>query len=169
LERTVPDQFRSLRSVFEEHLRLVAAAWIAARPDVRASLTADLAKLALEPAAERSLSFVLTWETAADDVNLFLDPGRALTGNADSLFDFPGALWTDARDGFGPEVFVIEEPKAARRVRLGVQRSRLGPQGYSFGNVELIRHDGAGGLSFEQRPFALMSDHGYADLGAVSF
>jgi hypothetical protein len=82
---------------------------------------------------------------------------------------FPGKQWIDTSNGFGPDVFVIERAKPAFSVRLGVRYARLGPQGYAFGNVELIRHDGSGRLTFEERPFVLMTDQGYADLGPVKF
>jgi hypothetical protein len=36
------------------------------------------------------------------------------------------------------------------------------------GKVELIRHDSAGRLSFDERPFVLTTENGYADLGNVA-
>jgi hypothetical protein len=39
--------------------------------------------------------------------------------------------------------------------------------GYGMGKLEIIEHDGAGGLLFEQRPYVVMNDGAYVDLGKV--
>ena len=39
--------------------------------------------------------------------------------------------------------------------------------GYGMGKLEVIEHDGNGGLTFEERPFVIMQDHAYVDLGTV--
>ena len=33
--------------------------------------------------------------------------------------------------------------------------------------LQILRHDGAGGLSFEDRPYIVMNDHAQVDLGEV--
>ena len=154
-------------AVLESDLTLVAAAWAAARPEKRPAIVAELDSFGLELASDPSLRFFLTWETDASDVDLYLDPGPIAENDARRLF--PGDTWLEVPDGFGPDVFVIESAKPGVGVRLGVHHATLGPMGYTFGNVELVRHDGRGGLTFEQRPFVLMTDKGYADLGAVMF
>jgi hypothetical protein len=42
-----------------------------------------------------------------------------------------------------------------------------GPMGYGMGKLEIIEHDGQGGLTFEERPFLAMEDRAYVDLGEV--
>jgi hypothetical protein len=42
-----------------------------------------------------------------------------------------------------------------------------GPMGYGMGKLEIIDHDGKGGLKFEERPFVVMVDHAFVDLGTV--
>jgi hypothetical protein len=39
--------------------------------------------------------------------------------------------------------------------------------GYGMGKLEIIEHDGNGGLTFEERPFIVMVDSAFVDLGEV--
>jgi len=43
-----------------------------------------------------------------------------------------------------------------------------GPMGYGMGKLEIIDHDGKGGLKFEQRPYVVMVDSAFVDLGTVA-
>jgi len=36
-----------------------------------------------------------------------------------------------------------------------------------MGKLEIIEHDGEGTLRFEERPFIIMQDHAFIDLGTV--
>ena len=36
---------------------------------------------------------------------------------------------------------------------------------YGMGKVEIVQHDGKGHLTFEERPFLVMTDHAFVDLG----
>jgi hypothetical protein len=40
--------------------------------------------------------------------------------------------------------------------------------GYGMGKLQVIEHDGKGGLKFEERPFVVMEDGAYLDLGTVA-
>ena len=40
--------------------------------------------------------------------------------------------------------------------------------GYGMGKLQVIDHDGQGGLRFEERPFVVMVDGAYVDLGTVT-
>ena len=40
--------------------------------------------------------------------------------------------------------------------------------GHGAGKVQILRHDGKGGLGFEERPFVIMTDGAYVDLGKVT-
>jgi len=62
---------------------------------------------------------------------------------------------------------MLYEAPSGRTVRLGVHQHRVDRTSLTFGKVELIRHDGAGHLSFDERPFVLMVEQGYADLGPL--
>ena len=39
--------------------------------------------------------------------------------------------------------------------------------GYGMGKLEIIDHDGHGNLRFEERPFIVMTDHAFVDLGTI--
>ena len=39
--------------------------------------------------------------------------------------------------------------------------------GYGMGKVEILDHDGKGGLTFDERPFVVMSDGATVDLGTT--
>jgi len=39
--------------------------------------------------------------------------------------------------------------------------------GYGMGTVQVVRHDGKGGLTLEPRPFVVMADDAMVDLGRV--
>jgi hypothetical protein len=39
--------------------------------------------------------------------------------------------------------------------------------GYGMGKLSIIDHDGKGKLTFEERPFVVMVDHAFVDLGTV--
>ncbi len=39
--------------------------------------------------------------------------------------------------------------------------------GYGAGKLQVIRHDGKGHLGFDDRPFVIMTDGAYVDLGTV--
>ncbi len=42
-----------------------------------------------------------------------------------------------------------------------------GPMGYGMGKLQVLEHDGNGRLSFEERPFVVMIDRAYVDMGTV--
>jgi len=39
--------------------------------------------------------------------------------------------------------------------------------GYGMGKLQIIEHDGRGGLTFDERPFVVMVDRAFVDLGTV--
>jgi hypothetical protein len=40
--------------------------------------------------------------------------------------------------------------------------------GYGMGKLQVIEHDGRGGLRFEERPFIVMSDGAFLELGTAA-
>jgi hypothetical protein len=40
--------------------------------------------------------------------------------------------------------------------------------GYGMGKAQIVHHDGAGRLDFEERPFIVMADDAYVSLGTVT-
>ncbi len=154
-------------SVLRHDVGLIAAAWLRAAPGSAAQIKRQVAGVA--PVARKSsLSFVLSWETDANDVDLHVLDGRG--GHAfysERHLPSGGALLEDVTRGYGPELFAIEGVARGYPYELGVHYYSRGPMGYGMGRVEVIRHDGHGKLTFETRPFVIMSDHAKLSLGEV--
>jgi hypothetical protein len=157
----------SVGRILREDVGLVAAAAIAAVPREAKAIRARLASLGVELPSGPSLRFVLTWETDANDVDLHVLDGAG----SEAYYSAPalpsgGALLEDVTTGFGPEMLSIERPDAFP-YRLGVHYYSRGPEGVGLGAIQIVEYDGAGGLSIEDRPFALQVDGARIDLGAV--
>jgi uncharacterized protein YfaP (DUF2135 family) len=119
---------------------------------------------------EPSIRFVLNWETDANDVDFHIYDG--VGGHAfysQKVLPSGGELYADVTTGYGPECFTIRGPAAGRKgpYKLQAQYYSRGPMGYGMGKLEIIEHDGRGGLRFEERPFVVMVDHAFVDLGVV--
>jgi hypothetical protein len=149
-------RFSNARAQLLADLGLVAGAWVARSPSVKDEVSQKLSGLGIAPASVPSLRFVLSWETDTSDVNLEVTAGdRRLSSDRNG---------NNTRDGFGPEQIVL--PDASNLAyRTGVSFDRRGFQGYALGKVTVVYYDGSGGLYFDDRPFVLMKEHGYADLG----
>ena len=78
-----------------------------------------------------------------------------------------GALLEDVRDGYGPEMFSVEHPDAFP-YKIGVHYYARGPEGVGLGSVQIIRNDGHGNVTVEDRPFVIQNDQAYVDLGTVA-
>jgi tetratricopeptide (TPR) repeat protein len=162
-----PGRFAEGDRILREDLGLVAAAWLGAggqRADIDRRLRAAGAKLE----TEASLRFVLTWETDANDVDFHIRDARK--GHA--FYSQPelrsgGSLYADVTTGYGPECFTIRGKPTAAPYRLSIHYYSRGPMGYGMGKLEIVRHDGKGGLSFEERPYVVMNDQAFVDLGTV--
>jgi hypothetical protein len=154
--------------VLREDLGLVAAAWLNKEPNRRAKLEARLARFGVEIPAKPSLRFVLVWETDANDVDFHIRDGKG--GHAwynNMQLKSGGELYADVTTGYGPECFTIEGAPSAYPYRLSIHYYSRGPMGYGMGKLQVIEHDGRGGLRLEERPFVVMNDHAYVNLGEV--
>ncbi|MBW2455486.1 MAG: hypothetical protein JRI68_13285 [Deltaproteobacteria bacterium] len=163
-----PGRFPGGVDVLRRDLGLLGAAWVRADPGVRDEVEERLAARGIQLPTEPSLRFVLTWETDANDVDLhvFDANGRHAFSAGDGQAA-GGFMLADVRNGFGPELYVIKGAERAYPYRLMVHYARRGAMGYGMGKVEIIDHDGRGGLRFEQRPFVVMNDDAVVDLGSV--
>ena len=169
LAREYPsNRFAGGKRILREDLGLIAAAWIRHAPAERAAIEARLNTAGAELATEPSLRFVLNWETDANDVDFHIHDGKG--GHAYySSKELPsgGALYADVTTGYGPECFAIPGQPQAYPYRLRIHYYSRGPMGYGMGKLEIVEHDGRGNLRFEQRPFIVMNDGAYVDLGTV--
>jgi hypothetical protein len=153
-----------------EDLGLAAAAWIRVEPTRDNEINARLVRAGgvAEPAP--SLRFVLNWETDANDVDFHIEDGKG--GHAyyaSPHLPSAGDLYADVTTGYGPECFTIRGPASARAVPYHLQAHYFsrGPMGYGMGKLEIIEHDGHGNLRFDERPFVIMQDGAFVDLGTV--
>ncbi|HEV7785128.1 MAG TPA: VIT domain-containing protein, partial [Thermoanaerobaculia bacterium] len=163
-------RFAGVDRVLKEDLGLLAAAWLHAEPSRRQEVTERLQAHQAHLETEPSLRFALTWETDANDVDLHVwdHVGGHAFYNAKTL-PSGGELFADVTTGYGPECFAVRKPatRDAAPYQLKVHYYSRGPMGYGMGIVQVIAHDGEGGLTVEPRPFVVMVDQALVDLGPV--
>jgi tetratricopeptide (TPR) repeat protein len=161
-------RFAGVRRVLADDVGILAAAFVRANPERKGDVQKKLSELGVPMANRPSLRFVLTWETDANDVDFHIRDGRR--GHA--FFSKPrlrsgGELFADVTTGYGPECFAIDGRAAAYPYRLRAHYYSKGPMGYGMGKLEIVEHDGAGGIKLEERPFVVMTDRAFVDLGVV--
>jgi len=163
-------RFRGVERILADDVGLIAAAWIRKEPSREKDVRDRLRGLGLELPQGPSLRFVLSWETDANDVDFHIYDGRG--GHAYySSRQLPsgGELYADVTTGYGPECFNIplENKGRAYPYTLQAHYYSRGPMGYGMGKLQIVEHDGKGGLKFLDRPFIIMVDRAYVDLGKV--
>ncbi|MEM6790127.1 MAG: VIT domain-containing protein [Myxococcota bacterium] len=159
-------RFRGAATILRRDLALVATAWRRDHPDAGAIIDAKLARHRVSPETTPSLRFVLSWETDTNDVDLHLfDAEGDHAWYASPHLRTGGTLSGDVTTGYGPEMFFVPGSRRAKGYRLQAQYYARGPMGYGMGKVQIIAHDGHGRLRFDERPFVVMVDRGWVDLG----
>ena len=109
---------------------------------------------------------MLTWETGGSDVDLHVRDALGSHAYYDNrALRSGGVLYYDVTEGWGPEVFTLLGEPTGYPYNLEVHYSARGPNGYGMGKVEIVEHDGAGRVAFDERPFVIMKDRAYVDLG----
>ncbi|MDI1450668.1 VIT domain-containing protein [Polyangium sp. 6x1] len=168
--RRFPDgRFAGVRRVLADDVGILAAAFIRAKPERRAEVEKTLRDLGVPLAKRPSLRFVLTWETDANDVDFHIRDGRR--GHAyysHRRLRSGGELFADVTTGYGPECFAIDGRAAAYPYRLQAHYYSKGPMGYGMGKLQIVEHDGNGEIRLEERPFVVMTDRAFVDLGVVT-
>lgn len=168
LRRSWSGQFTGVEKVLREDLGLIGAVWAAREPEARKQIRARLRQVGAKLASEASLRFVLTWETGANDVDLHVRDVLGTHAYYESRgLSSGGALYFDVTEGYGPEVFTILGQPSGYPYNLQVHYYARGPSGYGMGKVQIIEHDGAGGIEFDERPFVINKERAYVDLGSV--
>jgi tetratricopeptide (TPR) repeat protein len=161
-------RFRSYERILRDDLGIVGAAWIRRHPEQKGAIEKRLAALGAQLATQPSLRFVLTWETDANDVDFHIHDAK----DGHAYYSSPrlpsgGELYGDVTTGYGPECFAITGKPNAFPYRLQIHYYSRGPMGYGMGQLEILQHDGQGDLMFEERPYIVMQDGAYVDLGIV--
>ena len=163
------DRFAGVDQILREDLGLVGAAWARAEPAKRGEIFARVQQAGGRVEDQSSLRFVLDWQTDSNDVDFHIHDaqgGHAFYGSRH--LPSGGDLYADVTTGYGPECFTIRLPKERRTsYRLEAHYYSRGPMGYGMGKLEVIDHDGKGNLTFEERPFVVMLDRAFVDLGTV--
>jgi hypothetical protein len=154
--------------ILREDLGLVAAALVKRSPGRKEEIKARIAKHHMLLPEQPSLRFVLTWETDANDVDFHIRDGKGGHAYYGSMtLPSGGTLFADVRNGYGPECFAIEGKADAFPYSLQIHYYSRGPMGYGMGKLQVLQHDGRGKLKFEDRPFVVMNDGAYVNLGVV--
>jgi tetratricopeptide (TPR) repeat protein len=163
------DRFPGVDRIFREDIGILAAARIAADASTEKAVRAELAALGISVATEPSLRFVLNWETDANDVDFHIVDGRGRRAWYEQQeLASGGELFDDVTTGYGPECFAIPGKPRAFPYTLSAHFYSRGPMGYGMGALAILQHDGKGGLRFDERPFVIMEDDAFVELGRVS-
>ena len=171
LKRSYPaGRFAGYDRILREDLGLAAAAWSKAQPQRTAEIRTKLRQAGGNEENAPSVRFVLNWETDANDVDFHIYDAKG--GHAfysHKTLESGGELYADVTTGYGPECFTIRGPKEKRSYPYTLQAHYYsrGPMGYGMGKLEIVEHDGHGNLTFDERPFVVMKDRAYVDLGKV--
>ncbi len=162
------DRFAGGERILREDLGLVGAAWRANAPKQKSAIDKRLKAAGAKLETDRSMRFVLSWETDANDVDFHIfDSKRGHAYFQAMQLPSGGELYADVTTGYGPECFTIRGAPKAAPYRLSIHYYSRGPMGYGMGKLEVVRHDGKGNLTIEDRPFVVMNDEAYVDLGTV--
>ncbi|MDC3952586.1 VIT domain-containing protein [Polyangium jinanense] len=162
-------RFAGIRRVLADDVGILAAALIRAKPERRAEVQKTLGALGVPLATRPSLRFVLTWETDANDVDFHIrDSRRGHAYYSHRKLRSGGELFADVTTGYGPECFAIDGRAVAYPYRLQAHYYSKGPMGYGMGKLQIVEHDGNGEIRLEERPFVVMTDRAFVDLGVVT-
>ena len=159
-------RFAGVDRILKEDMGLIASAWIKADPTSAFTARAVLDGMSIPLPHRPSTRFVINWETDANDVDFHVRDGK----NNHAFYSTKrlptgGELYADVTTGYGPECFTIEGEAEAFPYKLEAHYFSRGPMGYGMGKLQIVQYDGKGELKFEERPFIIMKDRAYVDLG----
>jgi tetratricopeptide (TPR) repeat protein len=169
LKRQYP-RFEAADRILREDLAIIAKAWSVSDPEQVPEITRRLKEAHVAMDNGPSLRFVLNWETDNNDVDFHIfdsHGGHAFFSNME--LPSGGNLYADITTGYGPECFTIRKGKLAREPVYTLQAHYYsrGPMGYGMGKLQIIDHDGKGGVTIEDRPFVVMVDEAFVNMGTV--
>ena len=162
-------RFRGVDRILREDAAILAAVRVARDPASEKAVKAELDKHRITIATAPSLRFVLNWETDANDVDFHIIDGKGKEAfYAARQLPSGGELYDDVTTGYGPECFAIPGTPGAFPYKLSAHYFSRGPMGYGMGKLEVMQHDGKGELKFDERPFVIMQDGAFVQLGTVT-
>jgi hypothetical protein len=113
------------------------------------------------------LRLVLMWETDANDVDFHIyDKQENHAYYSQRTLATGGNLYADITTGYGPECFTISKPKAYP-YKVQAHYYRRGPMGYGMGVLHVLKYEQKTGLNSEFRPFVVMKDGAFVELGQI--
>jgi hypothetical protein len=120
-----------------------------------------------EKATQSQLRFVLFWETDANDVDFHIyDNQQHHAFYSQRTLPTGGTLYADITTGYGPECFSISEPKAFP-YHIQAHYYNMGPMGYGMGVLHLLDYKAKTGIRSEWRPFVVMKNGAFVELGRI--
>jgi uncharacterized protein YfaP (DUF2135 family) len=134
----------------------------------RETIARALEKRSIKLPAGPSTRFIMYWETDANDVDFHIEDahgGHAWYSHKDLEYGTGGSLYADVTTGYGPECFAIEGTPDAGPYKLSINYFSQGPMGYGMGLLQIQRFDGKS-FVFEDRPYVIMTNRAFVDLGA---
>ncbi len=113
--RSPDGRFAGADRILRDDLGLTGAAWLAVAPAQKALIELRLQNAGATVEEARSVRFVLSWETDANDVDFHIQDSRG--GHAyysSPILRSGGELYADVTTGYGPECFTVRgAPKAS--------------------------------------------------------
>ena len=162
------DRFEGAHRILREDMGLIVAAWKRAEPQMDITKWARLKLNDVAVPKAPSTRFIINWETDANDVDFHIrDRADGHAYYADRTLRSGGELYADVRNGYGPECFTVEGTAKAFPYKFEAHYYSRGPMGYGMGKLQIVQHDGAGELRFEERPFIIMKDRAFVNLGTL--
>lgn len=161
-------RFAQVYQVLSDDIGIVGQLWISHDSKVEKEVKSRLASCGGRLSDTPTTRFVLIWETDANDVDFHIRDGN----NSHAFYSYPqlnsgGRLYADVTTGFGPECFNIPGGAKSGPYKIGVHYYARGPMGFGMGKVEVLRHDGKGKAVFEEKPYVVMNDGAFVDLGQI--
>ena len=154
----------SQRVILDDDAALISTYLLAHVPKAKP----EILRRNYKPDTTPSIRFILSWETDGNDVDLHT---RDRFGNhswyGNLGLSSGGTLLEDITDGYGPEMFRADKPDAFP-YKVGVHYYARGPEGVGLGTLQIVRNDGHGNISVEDRPFVIQNDQAFVDLGTVA-
>jgi tetratricopeptide (TPR) repeat protein len=167
IDRQYPaGRFAGAERVLAEDVGMIGAAYAAHVPGKRDEVMAQLARHRIALPTHPSTRFIMYWETDGNDVDFHIrDAHGGHAWYSNRRLASGGELYADITTGYGPECFAIPGTPKAGPYRLSINYYSQGPMGYGMGLLQVQTYDGQGNLGFEDRPYVIMTDQAFVDLG----
>jgi tetratricopeptide (TPR) repeat protein len=164
------ERFNGVKEILSDDLSMIVHAWTQVQPkdEGLARLKTQMKDMHISKnLPKNTVRMILSWETDANDVDFHIhDVQKNHAFYSQKTLISGGQLYADITTGYGPESFVIVNP-SAYPYELQAHYYRRGPMGYGGGKLQIISQDSNGALIFEERPFVIMVDGAYLNLGKV--